>query len=188
MTLFELCSLILSGLTLVVVFWGVRMAFAQLRATYEIKEKEYQWNQMVAAQNRLMEYNNLEFSALRENKNLNYNLNNYILSIEKIKKEIEADEKVRTGIHTVLNFYESLVRGIELGIYDRDTILSARKDTMVRMLTAYSEYIHYRRHEEHHPDAWMVLTDYFDKLNREKRQSIIKPIQKGSLFSEKSIR
>lgn len=184
MTNYEFYSLILAFLTLIVAIFGIimtlrqlkitrEMTLLQLKETYDIKVKEYTWNRAFCAQEKLAEFQNLDISVLKSNEKLGYMTNNQVLPLELILDEINNNPEIRVNIHAVLNFYESLARGINLGIYDEETIQAARNGAMRRMVNSYQRYIEFRRKDEQHPNAWNYLTDLIDKWENPHKQKII---------------
>lgn len=184
MTNYELYSLVIAILTLIVAICGIVMALRQLKITremtllqlkenYDIKVKEYEWNKSAYAQQKLAEFNQLDISVLKDNEKLNYLKNNDVLSLEVIQEEMSKNLQVKNDIHTVLNFYESLARGVKLGIYDEEIIQAAREGAMRRMVKSYRKYIDFRRDIEQHPNAWLYLTDLVDKWEAKSKQQVI---------------
>lgn len=184
MTNYELYSLIIAVLTLIVAICGIVMTLRQLKITremtllqlqenYNMKVKEYEWNKSAYAQQKLAEFNQLDISVLQSNDKLNFITNNDVLPLELIWEEMSKNLQLRIDIHTVLNFYESLARGIKLGIYDEEIIQAAREGGMRRMVKSYRKYIEFRRDVEQHPNAWLYLTDLVDKWEAKSKQPVI---------------
>lgn len=183
MTDYELYSLVISFFTLIVAIGGIYMALRQLKTTqemtllqlkenYDIKVKEYQWNKAVYAQEKLATFKDINISALKLNDKLDYLNNNQVLKLELILDEISKNPEIKVNIHDILNFYESLARGVKHGIYDEKVIKAAREGAMRRMVKSYKKYIEYRREIEQHPNAWNYLTDLVNKWEDDSKQKV----------------
>ena len=95
------------------------------------------------------------------------------LSLETIKKEVEDASgnitKVGNQLFDALNFYESVVRGVDIGLYHEGVVMKWGKITMIRRTKRYMEYIEYRRKTK--DNAWIELTNWIKRKELEEIQS-----------------
>lgn len=64
--------------------------------------------------------------------------------LEAIETSKETGKSIITGLHRVLNIYESYARGIRVGLYDEEVIRSSRKIPMISTYEVFKEYIPHR--------------------------------------------
>lgn len=139
--IFSVIQLLMLGLTLgVTVFLAYRTArlnqkVLTLRAAEDFAEKD-KTNQ--AALERI-----LEASILLHEK----------IAPEKLRM-LEQNPEHRLCLLTYLNHYESLARGVNMGIYDEEVIRVARKSLMIKEFRLWEGYIEDYRKRFDRPLAW----------------------------------
>ncbi len=93
---------------------------------------------------------------------------------EEINRELAIkihDEKQDvSSINRILNLYERIALGINLGIYDIHALNRASGKLLVNNYMRFKPYIEYRRELMRSPNAWLEFENLYRKLN-EIRQS-----------------
>lgn len=148
---YEVISIWLQALGLLIVIAGVVYAGKQLRTTRQTHQETLEWNKKIATENQLRRKLSPE-----DNKRLNDALdtmNRYdTIPLESIRTSIDKDVYVKYDIHRLLNNYESLAIGISHGIYNQQMIADSSKNTMIKGFHNFSEYIEER--QTYNPEAW----------------------------------
>jgi len=73
------------------------------------------------------------------------------------------------AIDRILDLYERLSLGVNIGIYDLDAIDRASGDLLVDDFRRYQAYIHYCRELEQTPKAWIEFEKLYDELVKQRR-------------------
>ena len=128
------------------------------------------YKQLIETQNYLAKFRELNLDELKKNKFLCFRkTDNTALSLETIKKEVEDESgnitEVGNQLFDVLNFYESVIRGVNIGLYHENLVMIWGKTTMMRRTKRYMEYIEYRR--ETKDNAWSELTNWIKQQELE---------------------
>jgi hypothetical protein len=79
------------------------------------------------------------------------------ISLKSFQAAIGADEENRSHIDQYLNYYESLARGVTLGIYDENVIMIARRRPIIYAFRGFEAYILETRRVENNPRVWRQL-------------------------------
>lgn len=157
----EIISIVLNALTVAVTFAGVYVAYSQLKENTKSRREDTDWKRKVETEQKLSEFKKLTINKLTGNPKFDYlnNKDNTIpLDLSIIKNEIKNDREIRNQIHKVLNFYESLARGIKYNFYDENIIRMWGENKIKRMFIKYQYYIEDRR--KSNPNAWQCLVDF----------------------------
>jgi len=139
--IFSIVELLLLGLTLGITvflaYWTARLnqKVLTLRASEEFAEKD---NANQAALERV-----LGASIFLHDK----------IDVEQIRR-LEENPEHRLCLLTYLNHYESLARGINMGIYAGEVFQVARKSLIIREFQLWEDYITDYRHRRKRPLAW----------------------------------
>ena len=127
----------------------------QLQKNIEISQESTQLNKKIATETKLKEYQTLSIDRLKQNNTLNYmgqTDNSTPIELETIYNEIAKDTYLRNDIHKLLNYYESVARGVRTELYDKDLVMAHGYNRMKRMFIKYQKYIEERRMKN--PKAW----------------------------------
>ncbi len=163
MSNFEIISIILSVVNIVITVTGLCFAYKQLVANYKIKRADFEWNKRLEAKNILREYRNLSVDLLVDKFDF-LNRKNPI-PLHEIQEAIQEDKQVQKQLHDLLNFYQGLANGIEHHVYDSDVIRSSRETAMKNTVRAFSLFIDMRR--EKSPTAWGSLTRIINEWDKQ---------------------
>ena len=118
MTDYEMYSLLLSGIVTLITLGGLVYAGIQLRKTkeqlqaaYKINEADHDWNKRMASQSALKQYNH---STVLSSLQSEFDYLNCIeaIPLSRIKEGLKKRPDLQRELHQLLNFYESLARGV----------------------------------------------------------------------------
>lgn len=180
MSNFEIISIFLSMLNIVVMIVGLFFAYKQLKANYEIKLADYKWNQRVEAKHALREYRNLSVDLLVSK--FDFLNRKDSIPLQDIEMAISENKQIQKQLHDLLNFYEGLASGIQYEIYDEDIIKNARKGNIKRIFRSFRLFIEAR--QDKFPTAWIEFSNLVKaweledkKANESKSPSIYNELQ-----------
>ena len=182
MTTFEKATLIIGILNLLCLVIGFIIALVQIKNSSNalslqlsdtqkvlennnlLHQADHDWNRRLAAQEALRHFNySLLDSPLREK--FDYLTLKRAIPLQEILEAFNQNATLRSNAHQLLNYYESLARGINQGIFDEEVIKVARKNAMSMNVIAFQHYITDRRTIS--PKAWLELTDIVQKWKDE---------------------
>lgn len=69
------------------------------------------------------------------------------IPIKDINEKLKENHSMKVHLMRLLNFYEGLANGIDMGIYEEIVIKEARRSSMIRTYTAFKEFAEYHRQE-----------------------------------------
>lgn len=84
---------------------------------------------------------------------------------------IHQENKDVPAINRVLNLYERLALGSNLGIYDLKTLNRISGRLLIKNYERYKEYIYYRREIQKAPNAWIDFENMVIKLRKLRAKS-----------------
>lgn len=93
---------------------------------------------------------------------------------------ILVDENMRVKVHKVLNQYERLATGANLGIYDITTLDRLTGTNLLGNYARFQEYIQLRRTQMNRPRAWNEFERLCRRLTRHRTH------QAGKIFRSRS--
>lgn len=167
MNQFEWLSLVISSLGILIVAGGlyftykqIRLVSEQIKLTVDQARLFTDQTKLLAEQSRILlethsdnhEWNRRSFTqdvlmSFTLGKHVN-ELSNVIdqdrtspIPLQELQELFQSNPHLQTECHTLLNFYESLARGIKFGIYDEEIIKVARHGLMRRTYVIFIEYI-----------------------------------------------
>ncbi len=172
MSEFELWTIGLGLINILLVAVGFIVAIIQLHGTKKelrtihiIDEQQHDWNRRIAAQEALQNYDHTWYSGpLQEH--FDYFNRSEPIPVGDIKSKFKAESGLQADLIKLLNFYESLCRGINQNIFDEEVIKVARRRAMTKAHDSFKAYIEYRR-KNANPKAWWELTSIVNKWERD---------------------
>jgi hypothetical protein len=147
MNLFESISIFLALANLLIVLVGLIIALSQLRANFTILTHQHNWNKLKAAQDAAFMRNEripLEKSKLLS-QHFDYSIRHSSIPLDEILHKFETIQGLREALHTHLNYYESIARGVEFGLYDKELILATLAGQITRNNTRWHEYLEHKQ-------------------------------------------
>lgn len=132
------------------------------------------YKQLIETQNYLAKFRELNLDELLKDEDLCFRkTDDTTLPLETIKAKVENEKgnitPVGNQLFDALNFYESVVRGVDMGLYHEGTVMKWGKMTMMRRTKRYMEYIEYRRKTKE--NAWIELTNWVKRKELEEIKS-----------------
>lgn len=165
MTLFELSSILIQVFGLIFLSITILYAGRQIKISKNIHKETLDWNRKTTTENEL---NNRQDKELRLflMKQFQFYVKNgiHIIPIVEIENAINSDVNVQLQIHSYLNKYERIARGVKNGIYDKTIIMDTAKYIIVKIYFNYVEYIKYRR-KIANKNAWLNFEELAINLN-----------------------
>ena len=160
----ETFNAIIHAVSLIVAIYGLYVAVMV----------NFFYKQLIETQNYLAKFRELNLVELLADDDLCFRkTDDTALSLEIIKGKVETEKgnitKVGNQLFDALNFYESVVRGVDMGLYHEGTVMKWGKITMIRRTKRYMEYIEYRRKTKE--NAWIELTNWVKRKELEEIQS-----------------
>lgn len=142
----------------------------QIKQQSKIHNENHDWNRRIETQKALDAYSRLE-SVIALNKEFHFMGKKHAIECGDILESIDKSQEIRVDLSRLLNYYENLSNGVDLGIYDEEIIKSARRNVMIRTYTAFSNYIDYERGERN-PLAYVKFKAIVDKWEKEGEKGI----------------
>lgn len=145
-----------------------RLASEQMVLSVKAQKAQYDWNRRLAAQNALNDYNQADIGS-KIRKKFDYLNSKETIPLSEIEKEFLEDADLQSDLHKLLNSYEALARGVFQGIYDIEVIEVGRRNAILNLYRAFSNYIDNRR-EKFSSKAWAeldVLVSEWKKIGKE---------------------
>ena len=142
-TVFNFISLILSVITTLVVLVGTYVAIKNLEKLVMAHKDNHEWNRRIATQDALTKLREINIDDL--NKEFGYANQLTSIPLETVLAKFEANPSLQLSCHKLLNFYEGLASGVNLGIFDEITLKTNRRGAMERDFAKFRNYIMHRR-------------------------------------------
>ena len=130
----EIATLIIHGISAILVAGGLFYAGKQLSLTLQVQKQNHDWNRRNAAQQATLDYPAKVTGAEKLNKALKYSVAKEPIPLATIAEKFEEDEELRIICHRLLNYYESLAVGVEQLVYDETVIkgiITVSKTTLI---------------------------------------------------------
>ena len=172
MTEYEIYSLWMSGVGVLLIVPGLFFAGYQIRQNTLVQRANQIWNMKVSAQQAIAAAHEVELKMQLE-RELLYISNSKRIGISVFLEKIEKNPELTAGINHLLNVYERYARGITQQIYDEEIIKNARGVAMIKMFDVFVEYIEYRR-EQDHPALYDEFENIVKKWRSEPRYLALK--------------
>lgn len=186
MSQYEIISLVLSTVSVIVTISGLVYAGLQLKharkhleTSIKIHGADHDWHRRLAAQNTLKEYNQSTITS-RLQKEFNYLNRKEAIPLAEVEEKLSSNSELQNELHQLLNYYEGLARGVFQQVYDEEVVKAGRRGAMIKALRAFGSYIEDRR-AKFSPKAWsdleaLVAKWILEEKGRNSRESTeIKP-------------
>jgi len=116
-------------------------------------EQNHDWNRRIETRRALDRYDRLP-AVIKLNEAFSYSQSRQPIKLNNILKELKSNPDLRKYLLELLNFYEALANGIDMGIYEELIIRESRRNNMIRTFTAFSEYVEHFQNE-HNETAYV---------------------------------
>lgn len=147
-------SLILTGLLFTA--FQLNHAARSITQASEHNKEANEWNRKIAAQNAL---DRLAASPIlsKLQARFNYIDEKAIIPVQEIEKACNDDNDLKNELFDLLNSYEKIARGVNLGMYDDEVIRVGRRGAISKAYFSFGELILHRRQHYGAPNAWKEL-------------------------------
>jgi len=153
-SIFDIVSLAIQVLGFIAVVFTLLYASNQIKLSKNIHKETLSWNKKITTEEELSRKTSQEIRdrlVLRFDSHCGEKIKPIPLKI--IEQEMTKDPKVRSDIHTYLNRFERIARGIDFGIYDEEIIINSSRYMLNKVYVNYEEYIQKRR-DKINQNAW----------------------------------
>lgn len=159
MTKYEIVTITIQGVSALLIGGGLLYTAKQLKANHD-------WNRRKTAQEATRQYHSIRNKNIVNDK-LHYLTRTDQIPLDEINGLCEEFQELRQSIHALLNYFESIARGVNQGIYDEEVIKEASESIMIRAFDKFYPYIQKRREKQ--PTAWIQLETITAKWKYEKQ-------------------
>lgn len=167
MTEFEQYSLITQVIGIFAVVITILYASRQIKISKNIHKETLDWNRKTTTENALNNRQDKELRLFLTKRFKSYvEKGILVIPLAEIQSAISSDINVQLEIHSYLNKYERISRGIKNNLYDREMIVETMKYIIVKVYFNYKEYIEHRR-EVANKNAWKNFELLAIELNNE---------------------
>ena len=157
--------------TLSVVLLAISVIYAgrQLQLLRRQHSEDHDWNRRLAAQQAIDKYHNIQLMVETISEHLDFQNRTEGITLADIEAKFKETGTLQTRVHSVINYFEAMARGVRQGIYDEEVIKNAFQGHMNRVYESFRYYIESRRRNLHNPQIWIELEEISDKWRKELR-------------------
>ena len=143
--------------TLTLLFAGILATWIEIHTLRIAQKDNHDWQRRQSAQNRLADNAGLlsiksELAAYLPDNHRQGGLNK-----NQLDTLFEQNPELKTNIRVLLNYYESLCRGINQGIYDETVVRIALRGSIIGIYRSYQYYVSERRKLFDNPSLYSML-------------------------------
>jgi len=131
--------------------------------------ENHDWNRRIAAQQAIREYREIQASIEDLSHHFDYHNRTEGVAADNFNKKFEEVKHLQTSLHTALNYFEGLARGVRQGIYDEEVVKNAFHGSMISVYECFKYYICSRRKKWDNQKLWFELEALIDKWKQEER-------------------
>ena len=169
MSKYEIASLIISVISLLILLGGVFYAGRQLHILRATLCGDHDLKRRIAAQDALKELTNrVEYRQILE-RHFHYIDSDEPISLDVIQKTLEKEPDLKIILADLLNYYEMLARGVWQGIYDELVIEDAQRIQMQKIYSTFSIYIKEQR--KNNAEIWCRMESLVNEWAHQKTKS-----------------
>ena len=166
----EIAQFVISALSSIGIVLSVLYLARQIKIASEIHKENHEWNRRIETKHALDSFNRME-AVVTLNEEFGFMSQKHPIDVKTINDKLKQDHSLQVHLLRLLNFYEGLANGIDMGIFEELVIKEARRGAMIRTYTAFSDFIEYHR-EEINPMAFIKYEALVAKWEKEGKQSI----------------
>lgn len=167
MSVFEQLSIIIQIAGIIAVVVTLLYASRQIKTSKNIHKETLDWNRKTTTNNELNNRQDKELRLFLMKQFQPYVEKGItVIPISEIENAIKSDLNVQLQIHSYLNKYERISRGINNGLYDKAMVVETMKYIIVKVYFNYRDYIKYRR-KIANKNAWKNFENLAIELNNE---------------------
>lgn len=139
-------GLYINGISAIGVIISVFYLASQVKIATKAHKENHEWNRRIETKHALDSYNRLE-SVMLLNEAFSYMGERHAIDKDIILKKLKEEPALRVHLMRLLNFYEGLANGIDMGLYEEVIVREARRGNMIRTHTAFKKFMNYHRSE-----------------------------------------
>ena len=137
----------------------------QVKIARKTHSENHEWFRRIETRKALDSYNRLEAVA-KLDEAFNYLRARQPIALQEVQEKLENSSELRVNLLRLLNFYEGLANGIDLGIYDEVIIRETRRGNMMRAHIAFEAYMDFHRNDRN-PRAYIKYRALIQKWQAE---------------------
>jgi len=142
----------------------------QVKIANKSHQDNHEWNRRIETKHALDSYNRLE-AVMQLNDAFDFTSVRHAIKRDVILDKFKAIPQLKIHLTRLLNYYEGLANGVDMGLYEEVIIKEARRGGMIRTYNAFSDYIKYDR-AEHNPMAFVKYEALVKKWEKEGQQGV----------------
>ncbi len=151
-------AILIQLVTVLLLGYTCLMAKRQVNAVYETLKANHEWNRRKAAQDALLQRPQRVSNSKLLDETFRYlDTTSDQFPLEVVKEACQKNPEVKRALHSFLNYYEGLARGVQQEVYDDEVVRIACRGIMKRTLERYRGYIADRRKMSPHKEAWTQM-------------------------------
>jgi hypothetical protein len=144
----QLVSATISACGLTVAAISAFFAVRSLRSTHD-------WNRRKAAQDATLLFNSRVIGRDLLERELGYLSSQEPIPLDALNEKFKNEPNLKAAVHSLLNYFEMLARGVNQNIYDEVVVRTAWKGAMQRAIERFGPYI--RSRKGYSSNAWKEL-------------------------------
>lgn len=166
----DLVQISISAISSIAVVLSVIYLAKQIKTASAIHQENHEWNRRIETKHALDSYNRLE-AVVTLNEEFSFMSQKHPIGVIEINEKLAKDHTLKVHLMRLLNFYEGLANGIDMGLYEELVIKEARRGSMIRTFTAFKDFIEYHK-KEINPMAFVKYEALTNKWEKEGKQGI----------------
>ena len=163
------------GTTIIAAISAILLAFSVLYAARQVQllrrqhEDNHDWNRRLAAQQTILEYREIQSMVETMSEHFDFHNRTEGIPVADFEAKFKEVNHLQSRLHTVLNYFEALARGVRQDIYDEKVIKNSFRGHMIRVYESFKYYIESRRRKLHNPKIWVELEELSESWRKEER-------------------
>lgn len=123
---------------------------------------QHKWSRRKAAQEATLLFNQRVKGRDLLKEHLDYVSSFDPIPLAQLDEKFGEEPELKPAVHSLLNYFEMLARGINQHIYDEEIVRTAWKGAMIRAIDRFRPYIK-RRRKQSSKNAWRELEGIVDE-------------------------
>lgn len=170
----EILQLIIHLLSAIFIGVGLLYTVKQIKLLIKSHSDNHEWNRRKVAQDASLMYSQLTEGNNLLNKHFAYITSSEPVTIETMHEEFKNESKLKQQLHRLLNYFNSLCRGVNHKLYDEKIIKSSWGGVIMRTYGQFKPYIlWYRKNVSE--DAWFDTERLVNQWEHESSASKVTP-------------
>jgi hypothetical protein len=175
----ETIKALLQGATLLILLIGLWLTIRQLQLLTKSNVDQHDWNRRKAAQDAVVSSTReIEKDTLLLDDKFKIMSRTDPFSLDEIRQQLNADEKVKIALNKRFNTLEALALGVHQGVFDEEVVKTGYRMLFRRTLLLFRAYMEHRRNTTGSPRVWRevdTLSQEWEEEEHRRRQQIANP-------------